>query len=123
MKCIVCSWLFPNETQNHCDQRPKSIERISTSVEDMKSFIEECAKVEGEKILFKSSLLHIQVMGTPEETFFKDDEITMFYDGDGFKFLESCLKNDSLGQCVAKQWHEGFEDQATYYLFQVRNIH
>jgi hypothetical protein len=62
-------------------------------------------------------------MGTPEETFFKDDEITIFYGGDGFKYLEECLKDDSLGQCVAKIFRDGWEQHATYLLFQVRNLH
>lgn len=122
MKVIVTSWIFPNETSNGCDQRPKSIERISSTIDDLKEFLQEVYACAGENFLFKSSLLHLQVIGTPEEKLF-DDEITRYYNGDGFRYLEECLKNNSLGQCVCKRWHNKHEDRPTYYLFQVRNLH
>ena len=123
MKVIVTSWMFPNEWENNCDHRPKSIERISSSVEDLMGFLNDYYP-EKDHFIFKKTLLHLQVMGTPDEELFSDsDDITRFYGGDGFKYLEECLKGDHLGQCVAKIFHEGWEQHATYLLFQVRNLH
>jgi hypothetical protein len=123
MKVIVTSWMFPNEWENKCDHRPKSIERISSSVEDLRGFLKDYYP-EKNQCIFKKTLLHLQVMGTSDEQLFSDsDDITRFYNGDGFKYLEECLKDDSLGQCVAKIFREGWEQHATYLLFQVRNLH
>jgi len=123
MKVIVTSWMFPNEWENKCDHRPKSIERISSSVEDLRGFLKDYYP-EKDHFIFKKTLLHLQVMGTSDEKLFSDsDDITNYYGGDGFKYLEECLKDDSLGQCVAKIFHDGWEQHATYLLFQVRNLH
>ena len=124
MKVIVTSWVFPHESGSDqwWDQRPKSIERISTTADDLKKFLTENCEMCGKNILFKKGFMHMQVIGTPHEVFFKD-EITERYDGDGFRYLQDLLDNDTLGNCVAKQWNEGHEDGATYYLFQVRNLH
>jgi hypothetical protein len=115
--------MFPHEWENKCDYRPKSIERISSSVEDLRGFLKDYYP-EKNQCIFKKTLLHLQVMGTSDEQLFSDsDDITRFYNGDGFKYLEECLKDDSLGQCVAKIFREGWEQHATYLLFQVRNLH
>lgn len=113
--------MFPHESGGN-DDRPKSIERISSSVEDLIKFLKDYYP-EKNKLVFKQSLLHLQVMGTPDEQLFSDDNITCYYNGDGFKYLEECLKNDFLGQCVAKIYREGMEQHATYFIFQVRNLH
>ena len=94
MKVIVTSWMCPNDNGYNSDERPKSIENISASIESCKKFVESCQLCDPD-IEFASSI----------RTFFignENDEIKTFYKGDGFKYLEKCLNADNIGRCVAR---------------------
>lgn len=129
MKVIVTSWIFPNENGLNSDERPKSIENIASTIESLKDFVENyemkgfCADV----IDFAHSTLPFF-----EERFLEDDEIQKFWRGDGFTYLESCLKNNNLGRCIARMYNSKQKEKRQvanrevsyhYLLFQVRNLH
>lgn len=129
MKVIVTSWIFPEENGLNSDERPKSIENIASSIESFKDFVKEY-EMKG------SSADTIEFAHTTlpffKEEFLEDDEIKKYYNGDGFAYLEACLKDNSLGRCVARIYNAKYNDKRKasgrkvkyhYLLFQVRNLH
>lgn len=123
MKAIVTCWIFPNESREGYDSRPKSVERISTSIEDLKSFMNVCSRNFGKYIEWADCLFDLDMRD--EKKFNISDEIQDFYGGNGFLYLENLLKSDSLGTCVARMYFDetSKKEDAHYFLFQVRNIH
>lgn len=123
MKAIVTSWIYPHEQTNNSDDRPKSIERISTSIEDLKRYMLSASRNFGNHVEWADSLFHLNLRD--ENKHLTDDNIEEFYGCNGFLYLEECLKEDSLGQCVARLYskEEYKKEDARYFLFQVRNIH
>ena len=128
-KVIVTSWINPEENGYNSDERPKSIERISSSIEDLIEFVKE-SEMKGflaDRIEFAKTTLPFY-----KEQFLEDDEINKYWDGDGFKYLKSCLERNELGRCVARMWNTrraekckaaNREVKYNYLLFQVRNLH
>lgn len=118
MKAIVISWIYPFEAKYGFDDRVKSIERISTTIDDVKAYMEVSKRVFGFHIDWAESVFNL-VNGT------KDDELARFYKSDGFTYLDSLLKNDSLGNCVCRLYsrYDDNKEHAQYFMFQVRNIH
>lgn len=113
MKVIVTSWMFPNEMENGCDERPKSIERLSTSIEDLKSYMEDYNEASKKTLVWADNLWHLN-----DDR--EDDEIKRYYNGDGYAYLKSCLDDDSIGWCVCKLV---YKTRVQYFTFQVRNLH
>ena len=119
MKAIVISWLYPFEAKRGYDNRVKSIERISTTIDDVKAYIEISKAAFGHNIEWSDNLYDL-INGTDN-----DNDIVRFYKSDGFLCLESLLKNDSLGSCVCRLYsrYDDNKEHAQYFMFQVRNIH
>lgn len=123
MKAIITSWIYPHEQINNSDDRPKSIERISTSIEDLKEYMKISANNFGHKCEFADNLFHLNLRDEGQHRI--DDNIEQFYGCNGYLYLEECLRTDSLGQCVCRLYEdeENKQEDAQYFLFQVRNIH
>lgn len=125
MRCIVTSWVYPREHgDNWVDERPKSIERISTSIEDLKSFMQNTALngCFGDTIEWASNC----------SKFFYDEDVynadvEMFYNNDGYAYLEEGLKEDGpLNQCFARVYYSRLDEDERdyhYFRFMIRNIH
>ena len=123
-RCIVVSWVYPKDQgDKYVDERPKTIERISTSIEDLKKFMEEC-----EMRCFGDTI----EWATTCSKFFYDNniyegDVEKFYNNDGYKYLAEGLKEDGpLNQCFARVYHSIFDEDERdyhYFRFMVRNIH
>lgn len=122
-KVIVAYWCYPYEDKApSVDSRPKSIERISTSVEDLRNFLRKVHSSEGcpAHILWGKGLHCITNRATKleiEDRFGKDSR---HHYKDGFEYLEACLRMDVCGVCFA---HIVGRNGEYYYGFQVRNLH
>ena len=115
MKVIVAYWVKPFEYSQGFDSRPKSIERVCTTVDDLSDYL---------------LSVHNYYDGTPAsfqwcdsiaglcDPRFKTE--TKVYDNDGYGYLQRCLDNDVLGICFA---HIVGRQGEYYYGFQVRNLH
>jgi len=101
MKVIVTSW--------YDGQNPYSIERISTTVDDVMNYLHTDMKCFGTEIEFGENYINL-----------KDRNET--FDGEGY--LKRCLEKDRLGVCIGRIYSKrlGPED-SHYFMFQVRNLH
>lgn len=123
MLVIVSYWVKPYEFEApQTDSRPKSIERISTSVEDLRNFLRKCHSSEGNPayILWGKSLHSITERATKFDIEARFGENSRYHYKDGFEYLESCLRMKTLGVCFARIVGRNGE---YYYGFQVRNLH
>ena len=123
MKVIVISWMYPQESNNGSDDRPKSIERICSSIDSVKEYMTICSSCFGKYLEWADSLFSMQYRDKGEK--YHDDKIEEFYGCNGYEYLEACLKDDKLGQCVARMYYneEDKLEDAHYFEFQVRNLH
>lgn len=123
MKVIVISWMYPQESNNNCDDRPKSIERICSSIDSVKEYMTVSSACFGKYLEWADSLFSMQCRDKGEK--YHDDQIEEFYGCNGYEYLESCLKHDELGKCVARMYYseEDKLEDAHYFIFQVRNLH
>ena len=114
MKAIVAYWVKPFEYEIGYDSRPKSIERVCTTVESLRQFLQEVHNSSTEKA-------HIQwsesLAGLCDPRLKTDSK---FFGGDGFDYLNRCLAKNEGGVCFA---HIIGKVGEYYYGFQVRNIY
>lgn len=114
MKVIVAYWVYPYECGDTLDERPKSIERITTSVADLKEWLCKAHALELEHTWFKfaTSLYSL----CPDHKYYDPEVDLDAVIEDGFEWLYSKLCNDELGICFCKIGNY-------FYGFQVRNLH
>lgn len=104
MKIIVTSW-FDIHTQT-----PYSIERVSTSAQDVMKYLKEDSSCFGDTIEFAeyfNELLENKLI-------------------DGVEYLQNKIDENTLGMCFARIYSSFFEKderEYKYFMFQVRNLH
>lgn len=123
MKVIVISWMYPHESITNSDDRPKSIERICSSIDSVKEYMTISSACFGKYLEWADSWFSMKCSNKGEKYY--DDKIEKFYGGNGYEYLEACLKHDELGQCVARMYfnEEDKLEYSQYFKFQVRNLH
>lgn len=103
-KVIVTCWY------NIHTQTPCSVERISTSVDDVMDFLKEGNKCFGNTIEFVE-----EFSGFRESKFI-----------DGKQYLKDLKNWNCLGTCYARMYSSFFEEDERnykYFMFQIRNVH
>lgn len=114
MKVIVAYWVKPFEYPEGMgfDQRPKSIERLSTSADELRKFLHKVHAKDGDVFIQWAD----SVSGLCDPRL----KTTHKVGNDGFAYLQRCLDKDEIGVCAA---HIIGRQGEYYYGFQVRNIH
>lgn len=121
MKVIIAYWVKPYENKAPAvDSRPKSIERISTTVDDLRNYL---CKIHSSKdkpaIYLSGHSLHCITDRANkyerDQLFNKDSHYK-----DCFEYLEMLMRTDQIGICFCRIKGRMGE---YYYGFQVRNLH
>lgn len=114
MKVIVAYWVKPFECEVGYDSRPKSIERLCTSVEALRSFLQSAHSSVTQPAVIQWSESLAGLCDPRLKTNSK------FFGGDGFDYLNRLLTKNEGGVCFAHIIGKAGE---YYYGFQVRNLY
>lgn len=99
-KVIVVYQCFPGEYRDYLDSRPKSIERITMSVADLKSWLisMHIKELKREWFKFSNSIYSLY----PEHPFYDSELDTNNIIQDGFEYLYQKLCNNELTICFCR---------------------